>query len=132
MPDVEHVNIFAVIVAGLVGFFFGGLWYSKAMFCDAWARESGATKVDRHPLQVFSIGIAFSLIAAFAFSAWVGPNPTLPHAVTQGVIAGACFVASSFGINYAFSGKSGLLWMIDGGYHTIQFTLFGVVLGLWH
>ena len=24
------------------------------------------------------------------------------------------------------------LWLIDGGYHTLQFTLYGLVLGLWH
>ena len=138
MPDVEHVNIFAVVVAGLVGFFFGGLWYSKALFCEVWARESGIVmpkpgeKPARHPLQMFSIGIAFSLIAAFAFAAWIGPSPSLSNAVTHGVIVGACFVASSFGINYAFAGKSWQLWMIDGGYHLVQFTLFGVVLGLWH
>jgi hypothetical protein len=23
------------------------------------------------------------------------------------------------------------LWLIDGGYHTVQFILFGLVLGLW-
>ena len=24
------------------------------------------------------------------------------------------------------------LWLIDAGYHTLQFTLYGSILGLWH
>jgi hypothetical protein len=24
------------------------------------------------------------------------------------------------------------LWLIDGGYHTLQFVLFGLILGAWH
>jgi len=23
------------------------------------------------------------------------------------------------------------LWLIDGGYHTLQFTLYGLIIGLW-
>ena len=42
------------------------------------------------------------------------------------------YVAMSFGINYAFAGRSFRLWLIDGGYHTLQFTLYGLILGLWH
>ena len=41
-------------------------------------------------------------------------------------------VAASFGINYQFANRSLTLWLIDGGYHTVQFLLFGLVLGLWH
>ena len=29
MPD---VNVFAIVVAGVAGFFVGGLWYSARMF----------------------------------------------------------------------------------------------------
>ena len=28
--------------------------------------------------------------------------------------------------------RSFKLWLIDGGYHTLQFTLYGLILGLWH
>jgi len=50
----------------------------------------------------------------------------------RGFGAGLCWVATSFGINYLFAGRSLKLWLIDGGYHTLQFTLYGLVLGLWH
>jgi hypothetical protein len=41
-------------------------------------------------------------------------------------------VAASFGINYLFEQKSFTLFLVNGGYHTVQFTLYGLILGLWH
>jgi hypothetical protein len=51
--------------------------------------------------------------------------------VHHGALVGAGFVATSFGINYAFAQRSLKLWLIDGGYHLLQFTLYGLILGLW-
>ena len=45
---------------------------------------------------------------------------------------GLAWVAMSFGINYAFAQRSLKLWLIDAGYHVLQFTLYGLVIGLWH
>lgn len=36
------------------------------------------------------------------------------------------------GINYQFANRSIKLWLIDGGYHAVQFVLFGLVFGLVH
>ena len=52
--------------------------------------------------------------------------------MVRGALAGACFVAASFGINYLFANRSFTLWLIDGGYHTLQFTIVGLILALWH
>jgi hypothetical protein len=41
-----------------------------------------------------------------------------------------CWVAGSFGINYLFERRPLGLWLINGGYHTLQFTVFGLILGL--
>jgi hypothetical protein len=46
--------------------------------------------------------------------------------------AGLCWVTGSLGINYLFERRSMRLFLINGGYHTLQFTLYGVVWGLWH
>jgi hypothetical protein len=78
------------------------------------------------------VSFALALVAAAAFAWWLGPQPPLVSALGKGLIAGACFVAASFGINYQFANRRMLLWLIDGGYHTAQFLLFGLVLGLWH
>lgn len=49
-----------------------------------------------------------------------------------GFIVGLGFIATSFGVNYLFAQRSMKLWLIDAGYVTVQFTVMGLVLGLWH
>lgn len=34
-------------------------------------------------------------------------------------------------VNYRFANRPTLMWLIDGGYHTVQFTICGVIVGLW-
>ena len=84
------------------------------------------------PGKVFAISFIFSLIAATLFALWLGPSPPLETALKAGALAGFGFVAASFGINYQFAQRSFKLWLIDGGYHGVQFVLFGLILGLWH
>jgi hypothetical protein len=47
-------------------------------------------------------------------------------------MAGIAWVSTSFGINYLFERKSLTLFLVNAGYHTLQFTTMGLVLGLWH
>ena len=129
-----NFNPWAVVVAAASSFLLGGLWYSKSLFGPAWGCAAGmsATEKHGHPARVFGISILFSLVAATAFAVHLGPAPALGHALAQGAIVGAAFVAACFGINYQFADRKPVLWLIDGGYHTVQFVLFGLVLGLWH
>jgi hypothetical protein len=85
-----------------------------------------------HPAQVFGVSFIFSLIAAFAFAWLAGSNPPLQESLLKAAVIGAGFVATSFGINYQFASRSTLLWLVDGGYHVVQFLLFGLIIGLWH
>ena|SRR2546421_7121528 len=131
------INYLAVIAAALVSFLLGGPWYSEAVFKKAWMRAAGRAGEtpqpgQKHPAQVFGISFVFALIAALVLALWLGPNPPLGFAVGRGLMAGAGLVATSFGINYLFSARSMVLWLIDAGYHVVQFALFGLILGLWH
>ena len=126
------MNIWAVLLAAVSSFMLGGLWYSPALFGKTWSAENGGEKQAGHPAKVFGISFLFSLIAAFAFACWLGAAPQLEVSLKAGLTAGFCFVAASFGINYQFAQRSFKLWLIDGGYHTAQFLIFGLVLGLWH
>lgn len=130
----ENINIWAVVLASALSFGLGGLWYSRLLFETAWrkaARDARPASAG-HPAAVFVLSFALNLIAAGAFALWLGPQPPLGKALEQAVIVGAGFVATSFGINYQFANRGLLLWLIDGGYHALQFVLFGLVLGLWH
>lgn len=126
------MNIWAVLVAAVSSFLLGGLWYSPALFGGIWNAENGGVKQSSHPAKVFGVAFFFSLVAAVCFAIWLGSAPPLETALKAGALAGIGFVAASFGINYQFAQRSFKLWLIDGGYHAVQFVLFGLILGLWH
>lgn len=128
-----QLNWLAVVVAAVSAFVLGGIWYGP-LFKHAWCREAGIDLhgVKRHPAAVFGTAFVAALVAAAAFAWWIGPAPELEYAVRHGVLAGLGIAAMSFGINYAFAGRSFKLWLIDGGYHTLQFALYGMILGAWH
>jgi hypothetical protein len=129
---VQQVNVIAVLVAALSSFLLGGLWYSKVLFGPRWQREAGDTRPGQaHPAKVFGLSFLFALVAAFAYALLIPPAPDAGRAVAQGLGVGAGVVAASFGINYQFANRSTVMWLIDGGYHSTQFALYGLILGLW-
>jgi hypothetical protein len=128
------VNIWAVLVAAVSSFALGGLWYSPVLFYKVWNREAGRgenPEKSKHPGRVFGVAFVFALISAWVFAYWLGPHPQMNDALCKGLAVGAGFVAASFGINYQFANRSFLMWAIDGGYHTVQFVIFALVLSLW-
>ena len=132
MPE---INVWAVIAAALSAFLLGGLWYSPALFGNVWNREAGRGEKQSsggHGAMVFGLAFVLALIASAVFALFLGPRPALGFATGAGFAAGLGWVATSFGINYLFAARSFKLWLIDGGYHTVQFTLIGLILGLWH
>lgn len=126
------MNVWAVLLAAVSSFLLGGLWYSPVMFGGAWVRENGGQMQQGHPAKVFGVSFLFSLVAAACFAIWLGPAPLLADALKAGAIVGIGFVAASFGINYQFAQRTFMLWLIDAGYHALEFLLFALVLGLWH
>lgn len=68
-------------------------------------------------------------MAAYVFALFLGRDIGVGPAVGAGAAAGLCWVAASFGINYLFERRRLGLWLINGGYHTIQFTMFGAIIG---
>ena len=131
MPE---FNIWAVIAAAASGLVLGGLWYSPMLFGKAWQRENGLSDEELakgNMAMIFGTTFVLCLVASFVFAMFLGPRPSLALGVGAGFSAGLCWVTASFGINYLFERKSFKLFAINGGYHTLQFTLIGAVLALW-
>jgi hypothetical protein len=132
MPE---INWLAALAAAVSSFVVGGLWYSPALFGKAWQREAGVTDEQiktGNPARIYGSALVLSIIAAVVFAMFLGPKPDVGFATSAGFAAGLCWVAASLGINYLFERKSLALFLINGGYHTVQFTVIGLVLGLWH
>ncbi|GJM07726.1 MAG: membrane protein [Lysobacteraceae bacterium] len=132
--DITQINLWAVLAAAVSSFLVGGLWYSPVLFGKAWMQAAGLSEAQlarANQARTFGLSLLLCLLSASVFAVFLGPAPELGFAVGVGVLAGACWVASSFAINYLFEQRSMKLFAINGGYHTVQFALYGLILGAW-
>jgi hypothetical protein len=126
-------SIFATIVAALATFLLGGLWYGP-LFGKAWQRGAGLTDerlAAANMARTFGLSFVLAFVAAWVFGMFLGPNPSVAFAIGVGALAGLCWVGAALAINDLFEQRSLGLWAINAGYHTLAFTIFGLVFGLW-
>lgn len=128
-----QMNWIAVLGAALAGFVIGGLWYGP-LLGKVWQRESGLTDEamkDASMARIFGLAFVLNLAASFILGHVMATygHPGLGVAAMIGFGIGLGFVASSVGINYLFARKSLKLFLIDGGYWTVVYTVMGAVFG---
>ena len=141
------VNYLAVLVAGIVIFLLGGLWYSPILFAKKWIALQGKTEEQvkagaagsNMPLMYLSAFIC-SLIIAWAMAV-LGNCFMPPSAMGVGdwILRGAklglfTWFGFAFPTSYAtalFSMKPKQLWLIDSGYNLVSFVLAGIILYGW-
>ncbi len=133
-PSAFTPSLLRVFVAALATFVLGGIWYGP-LFGKAWQRAAGVSDEKLktgHPAKVFGLSFVLAFVSAWVFAMFLGPAPKPAFAVGVGALAGLCWVGAAFGINDLFERRSFRLWAINAGYHTLCFTLYGVVFGFWH
>lgn len=126
------VNWIAVLIAAVSAFVAGGIWYGP-LFGKRWAMLNKLSDEELkrgNAAQIYGLSFLLSVVAAAVFAMFLGRDPGVEFATGAGFAAGLCWVAASFGISYLFERRPLGLWLINGGYHTIQFTLYGLILGL--
>jgi hypothetical protein len=131
MPE---VNLLAVLLCGIASMVLGALWYSPLLFGRRWQAETGLSDGDlakgNMPL-IYGLAFVSSMVAAYVFGMFLGPDMGLWPSTGAGAAAGLFWIAAAFGISYLFERRSFAHWAINGGYHAIQFTLFGLIHGLF-
>ena len=130
-----HFHWIAILVAGLIGFLIGGIWYGP-LFGKAWMAARGITKADTAGMNmplIFGTTFLLNLFSAlmldhlyFTYDAPVGLHHSL---VIAGIIA-VGFIIPSMGVNYLFSRLSRGLFLIDAGYWLVVYLLMGAIFGL--
>ncbi len=129
MPE---VNWLAVALSALSSLVLGAIWYSPPLFAKAWQSAVGLSDEQLkagNVGKIFGLSYVLSFIAAAVFALFLGRSMSLGAATAAGFSAGLCWVAASYGITYVFEHRPLKLWLVNGGYHTLQFTLFGLILG---
>jgi hypothetical protein len=127
MPE---VNYLAVGLAALSAFALGGLWYSL-LFARHWAALTGQSEgklKSGNPAIVFGGAFLLNLIAAYVLALFVD-QLGVKYGAMAGLSVGLFWVATSLGVNYLFERRPLGLWLINGGYFTLQYTAMGAIIG---
>lgn len=135
MPQAaSQINWLAVVVAPLVGFLLGGLWYGP-LFGKAWARACGISEAQMgagNKGKIFGGTFVLNLIASASLAMFIGPAATGQFGLMAGALTGSTFIATALGVTYLFEGRPLSLWAINAGYQTVMFAAMGLILGAWH
>ena len=127
------VSLPATLVATVLGFVLGALWYGP-LFGKRWMAAVGMTldqiRQNFNPAKTYGATFGLGLVASYVFGLYLGPNPGRAFSIVAGAGVGVCWVATALATNYLFEGKPAVLIAINGGYHAVRFTLIGLAFGL--
>ena len=124
----------SVLAAAALGFVIGGLWYSPLAFARAWMQAAGLSEEQTRQAsmgKVFGLSALAQLVMAFNLAAFIGPKASLGFGLFAGFATGLGWVAMALGVIYLFEQRPLRLWLINGGYQVVAFTVMGGVLGVW-
>jgi hypothetical protein len=131
------LSLFAIVLAAVVSFMFGWLWYG-ILFPKQWMAAAGKTEADLKAQggatpTPFVISFVALLVMAWVLAGVIGHLGTGAITLRSGVIAGALmwlgFVATTLAVNHTFQGAKPVLTLLDGGHWLGVLLLQGAVIG---
>ena len=132
MGVIENISWLAIILCGVSTSVLGMIWYSPAVFYKAWAEDAGLTpevaKTLNMPRAVICT-VILGVLAAFVMATFIPPGAGVLHGISYGFRAGLFFVGAFTAVNYIWSRRSLRMGLIDAGYQTVQFTIYGALIG---
>ena len=137
------INYLAVLVAAIVIFVLGGLWYSPALFAKRWIALQNRTEEEMRaqavasnmPLMYFAAFVC-AFIQAWVMAMVIGhmsqvADMSVGHAAIFSALLWLGFAGTTSYATALFSGKPRQLWLIDTMYNLVSFVLAGIILAVW-
>ncbi len=128
------VNWWAVIVAAVVYFLLGAVWYS-VLFAKKWMEQRELKEEDigdPNPI-IFLWSFVLQFVATLSLALFI-----LAMGVYTGIEGAIVGFGAGAGIVFTLAGTTGLfsdaklgLHFIDNGYHVVGLTIAGAILGWW-
>ena len=132
-------NWLAIIVAAVVAFLIGGLWYSPLLFARQWMAAHAHSPEDVARMKADApraYGISFVAFLVMAFILQMVLNHVDAHTWQSGALWAAHLwlgFAVTIGLMAnVYSGKRFSVFLIDVGYQLVYFLVMGAILGAWH
>ena len=134
--DFAGLSSFAIVIAAVVSFLFGWLWYG-VLFPKAWVEAVGKTeeelRAQGNSPAPFIIAFVAQVIMAWVLAGVIGHLGPEEVTVRNGVISAAFiwlgFVITALAVNHAFQGSKRTLTLIDGGHWLGVLLLQGAIMG---
>ncbi len=130
------MNYLAIIVAAIMGFAFGGLYYN--VLSKQWMTAIGLTKakINKNSSSTpFIIAIVADLVMAWMLAGIVGHLGPGQVTVRNGIISGAFiwfgFIVTTISVNNAFGMRKPLLTVIDAGHWLGVLIVMGAIIGVF-
>lgn len=138
MPQV-HINYLAVVVAAIVAFIIGGLWYSPLLFAKLWVKAHGysdeqVTEMQKGATKAYAVTLVCDFLIALAIAVLVG-YIHMDHCVQGlklGLLIWAGFALPLGLIANLFSGKRIAVFYIDTAYQLVYLVIMGAIITVWH
>jgi len=129
------INHWAVLVCAVFNLALGAVWYSRALFFNAWQKETGLTdeKIKAsNPALTFGLTFLLSYVMAYNLAFFLGDaNTDWKWGLTAGFLAGFGWAAAIFAVIALFEQRRWRYILINGGYIILYFTVIGLILGAW-
>jgi hypothetical protein len=130
-----HFNHLAILVAALIQWFLGALWYSL-LFVKPWMALTGHTKAEKPKGAVLAMAISFigGLVLSFILAhvvIWSGAT-TIACGALIGFICWLGFVAAPLLSETLYEQRPFKLFAINSGYWLTAMLISGAILAAWH
>ena len=129
------INIWAVLVSGVLHWIVGALWYSPVLFAKPWAKlmKLDMSSDEEGPSVLLYLGglfVGLVMAAGLALLLSLTGTTAIPAAIAIALIAWLAFTAAPAFANAIFGG-SVPLWAINNAYPLVTAVLMSVILTVW-
>ena len=130
--SIADLNIWAILVAGVINMAIGATWYSRLLFGTKWMNYLGLKEEDANPsvwlfVVVFLLGLIIALFMAMFLQ---GTSGAVDGLIYGGVLA-LVFVIPTMITHYLYEQRKGGFMLIVAGHELVLFMAYGALLAGW-
>jgi len=132
--DLGSINGWAVLVAAVVGYAIGAVWYAPPVFGKRWLAALGKSKDQLgDPLKPMVVQFFLALVIAAVLAAVVVRfgAVTWIEGAAIGFVLSVGLVSTSLLTAWMFGGFDMKIYRLQVGCKVVQFTAMGAILGAW-
>jgi len=133
----KGINHLAVLLAAVVFFALGALWYS-VLFERQWLEGIGKTveqltRENGGSPRPYIVGFLAVLVMCYTLG-WIvqrGMGPTFGNGALTGATVAFGLIGATLALTYGFEERGIKLWLINAGYVFIGLVISGAIIGAW-